>query len=576
MKLRFSFHTEQAVPIYARLCNQILQHPLVKTIGRTEQGYAIEAEGDEAELSALAELIGKTFPLSCWLTHSETEAIEQFDGEAQPLAESRLEMTYCRHCRDLPSHSCRHCDSVSDGHWLAEHATLERWVQRHLDALLLDGRTEFDCRHGHRELLLLEYVTPADEALLFCQPQALADALHIGRIGQLALSGLEKPQLRLVPRYEFVVAHNLPRALYQVQLADERLTLALCDALAARGICAVAIRSRFVPLQLSHCDQTPIALSQPGVQSLITHPPRQQRSCYRGIEARWDGEKIAFSPTTQADTALPLAAAAALEGVRRQDRVPKRSAVLYLSKRHDSGLLYRSDSGQYRWLVRLPEIKRSVRQCLNDIEARNESSARLMQRCRSAFGDSLARAERSELIVGGSVSDAMAMAAWLLELEIPTSDDDQAMAAEALIASALQHDSPVAPRIDAELAGGDGALELQWLRAFQSCLSYRLAGTESASALAYGFIDSFCDFVATWVEQLDADYGLDEVILAGDEFENPVLLDRLFSRLDRNVKIRLPSPLDLAGATLAMGGLFVDPADLAEIKGQAAAAAEPA
>ncbi|SHH74169.1 Kae1-like domain-containing protein [Ferrimonas marina] len=553
MKLRFNFNTAQQVPIYARLCNQFLQHPLVMTIAETERGYALEAEGDEAQLSQLAELIGNAFPVSCWLIDSGIEAIDQFDGDALALNEGKLDLPYCRHCQDQPLQGCRHCDSSSDDHWLQGENSLERWVQRHLDGLLLEGHTLLETRHGRRELRLLAHSGIEDDTLLFCQPKALAESLHIGRVGQLCLSGLEKPQLRLAPRQAFIEQHQLARALYQVQLADDRLTLALTERLAQHGVVAVAMRSQGRALQLSHCDTLPIALSLPGFRHQLTHPPLHQDARMGGIHAHWDGERVQLSPTTLPDSGDCLPAACALEGIRQLDRVPKRSAVLFLSENQASGLLYR-DGNEYRWLVSLDRQWQTPAAWLASVAELGSSAQRMLERVKTHHPQWLEQLDQQPGQLSGSVRDAMAMAAWLIGL---SQDSDPQRAADALVAAALQHGSPVAPRIDAKLKPGPDGLQLDWRPAFQSLLCYRLADGESSSALAYGFVDSLTDFLSQWVEQLDADYGLEQVILAGDEFANPVLLDRLYRRLDRNVQIRLPAPLDFAGASLALGALFV-------------------
>ncbi len=47
------------------------------------------------------------------------------------------------------------------------------------------------------------------------------------------------------------------------------------------------------------------------------------------------------------------------------------------------------------------------------------------------------------------------------------------------------------------------------------------------------------------------------MVLAGNEFDNPLLMDRLRLRLGKNLALRLPDPLGIAGTNLALGALHL-------------------
>ncbi len=552
MKLRFEFHTARPVPLYGRLCNQFLRHPQVQAIGQDEGGYFLEAEGEQDTLSALADLIGRVFPLSCWLTDSGIQPIEQFRGNAVELKGAEPSLPYCQHCLDDPQSHCPHCGARPVG----DDATAARLDQL-LKTFTEQGEVQYRAGDNTLTLVRLDRLDSADDALLFCDPEALNHSLHINDIGIQQLGSIEKPRLLMMPRAEFRQRYALPRARYRVQQSADRGTLALAKRLAQSGIPAVGIRQSHPPLCLTQFGDTPVPLTlsqAPG--AIATHEPPRHRASLLGLTAHWDDGRIRFRASdTLAEPDPDWAAACALEGVRQRDRAPKRSAVLYLSRRHRSGLLYKDNEGEYQWLVRLPDATEAPLSPNALLEAIGSAATgeRLLTRYQQVDPDHLAAlAALPQTPLSGSFHSVLALAAWFSGQSSATDPD---VAGEAFLCQALRFGGQAAPRIDYGVKREAGTLVVQWQRALQACLSYRLADPDQKAGVAFGVIDSFCDFVCNWVEQLDMNIGLDEVILAGDEFDNPVLLERLRLRLGKNIALRLPT--DFGPGPLVTGALFV-------------------
>ncbi|MBY6188387.1 hypothetical protein KUV89_17360 [Marinobacter hydrocarbonoclasticus] len=554
MKLRFDFHTARPVPLYGRLCNQFLRHPQVQAIGRDSNGYFMEAEGDQVQLSALAELIGRTFPLSCWLTESLLRPIDEFSGDATDINDPAPQLPYCQHCLETPKSLCPHCGATP----ALQDQSLEPRITELTQQLMNDGLVRYQVDQNRITLRLLNQMAPETDGLLFCAIDALNQALHISEEGIKRLGSIEKPSLLLAPRAEFAQQHPLTRSRYRVQQAADRLTLMLTTRLHQAGIEVVGIEQSHPPMLLTPYGDTLVALDdhRPPLP-LSTHEPIRHEAHLMGLKARWQDGRVRLSRTTQQPQPDPdWAAACALEGVRQQDRVPKRSAVLYLSRQHRSGLLYQDNEGQYSWLVRLPDAEEaplSTLGMMDAIRSGSETGARLLKRYQEVDPTHLdALTERNAIALNGSFQHLLALAAWFTG---QSQDTDPDRAGEAFLCLASRYTGQTAPRIDYAVERKDGTLLVQWHRALQACLSYRLADPEQQAGVAYGVIDSFCDFVCNWVEQLDMNIGLDEVILAGDEFDNPVLLERLRLRMGKNITLRLPA--DFGPSTLAIGALFV-------------------
>ncbi|QIZ76426.1 hypothetical protein [Ferrimonas lipolytica] len=548
MKLRFSFATVRPVGHYAKLCNQFLQHPHVKAIYADDKGYFIEAEGEVAELEPLADLLASTFPLSCWVTATNTVVIEEFTGEARPLPVALTPVAYCRHCQDKQADDCSHCGTKADG-FVDVHGLLE--------TLLEFGQVSYDNRNGRRSLTLLNNLDKHTSSLMFCDPQALNSALYIDNSGVLMLSSQEKPQLRLQPRPEFTEQHQLARPLYNCHLADDRISLALAAMLAQQGIVAVGSDSDYRPLLISQWIDGPAAMQ--GDQELKPLPvrePVQHRAIVGEFEARYDDGHAYLSRTALSQAVDPqLAAHYALEGLQQQQRFSDSTAVLYLSRHHQSGLIYKNANGEREWLMRLPYADNNPADLLTKLVETSDTAERLLTRYQHQHGDWLAQLTgTNHRRVRGNLSGIMAMVAWLLELDC---SNDAELAAEQLLATALGHEQLVSPRLDYKLEIDEEGIVVNWLPVLQACMSYRLASPDTPQGIAFGVIDSFADFVGNWIEQFDKDIGLNTIVLAGDEFDNPILLQQIRLRLGRNVTLKLPQPLDLAGNNLALGALFV-------------------
>ncbi|MBY5921602.1 hypothetical protein [Ferrimonas balearica] len=554
MKLRFDFATSRPVPLYGRLCNQFLRHPQVQAIGRHPSGYFIEAEGDEAQLSALADLIGRTFPLSCWLTDSSLKPITEFEGEARDINDPPPLLPYCQHCLETPKTLCPHCGATPT----LKDQPIEPLLDTLAETLLTQGEVEYRTGQNRITLRRLDTLRAEDDSLLFCAIESLNHALHISEQGIKQLGSIEKPSLRLTPRAEFAQQHQLPRARYRVQQAADRLTLALTAKLSQAGVIAVGIEQSQPPMLLTTYGDTLVALENNRPPApLATHEPLRHEAELLGYRAQWQDGRVRLSRTEQQLQPDPdWAAACALEGVRQLDRAPKRSAVLYLSRQHRSGLLYQDSEGEYQWLVRLPDASEgplNPTAMLDAIRAGSATGERLLNRYQEVDAAHLqALADLPQTDLNGSFHHLLAMAAWFSGV---SQDPDPDLAGEAFLCLASRFTEQAAPRIDFAVDRIDGTLLVQWRRALQACLSYRLADPEQRAGVAFGVIDSFCDFVCNWVEQLDMNIGLEEVILAGDEFDNPVLLERLRLRLGKNMTLRLPA--DFGPTTLAIGALFV-------------------
>ncbi|WP_153913739.1 hypothetical protein [Shewanella sp. TC10] len=120
-----------------------------------------------------------------------------------------------------------------------------------------------------------------------------------------------------------------------------------------------------------------------------------------------------------------------------------------------------------------------------------------------------------------------------------------------------------APRVDFPLcsinSGDNNALHkrsINWRKTLASLMSFKLAGANPA-ILVFGFFDSLTDYLSNWIDHLEHEQGIDAVVLAGIDFSYEVMASRLCIRLGKNYPLIVNRHLDLEGANITVGGLYL-------------------
>ncbi|QBF82686.1 hypothetical protein EXU30_08285 [Shewanella maritima] len=129
--------------------------------------------------------------------------------------------------------------------------------------------------------------------------------------------------------------------------------------------------------------------------------------------------------------------------------------------------------------------------------------------------------------------------------------------ADSFVADAAAYRGNNAPRVDFPLTKGEAHRSINWCKTLGTLMSFRLAGETDTKMLAFAFHDSLADYLSNWIEHVDQNIGVQHLVLAGSEFDNPVLAQRINLRIGNNTPILVNHQLDLEGANLAVGGIFL-------------------
>lgn len=143
----------------------------------------------------------------------------------------------------------------------------------------------------------------------------------------------------------------------------------------------------------------------------------------------------------------------------------------------------------------------------------------------------------SKSIISNNLSDIFSIAAFLLGF---SEEFDLQNAKMALFKKANACVRERGPRIDyVFIKNNDGQLSFDFNRIFRSSFSFACAGVED-ELLAYGFLDSLAEGLATLLRDSSVNFGVKNVAICGDLFANQVFLNRFTGYLNNQINLIVP------------------------------------
>ncbi|MGB6137064.1 MAG: NiFe hydrogenase [Shewanella sp.] len=610
--IRFNFVCQKPVPLYAHLCNQYLHlDKLNISIGResnVDTGavcYFIEACAPQAELEQLADDIAADFLLSVWLQQTEIKRIDTKSGSTNAFSVKHhkgLPLYFCQHCQpqfgdnqhpqfgeiNLP---CEHCK----GHYKLsrELKSLTRAdIAAMANSLLTDKVLALPMLGLQLSILnnnasLTEYQQPR---VLICNPNSLNSQFCVSAPQVLALSSIEKPLIRVRPCSDHP---NLHAPLYDIQFADNRLLVILCEILRQKGIHWVYVNQLNKvnphidpPLRLASVAQywIPTADLQAGNMAMPSnltclHDEFHYKTEQHKFSAKSTNNQLQWQVVTLQEpqtepveqtsaTDIKYSLCAMSAGLlRHHEHEPhskplyvKNAAVLYFGQHHASQIVTvdsQSDAALFFQLPTLPNSGYEV--CHSLLDSPQKSLLDKFKQLHPAEYNQLLDLHISDK--DSALTQLMAVAAAIIGAGLINSHQGKPVSAAELadrfIALAMTYQGNNAPRIDFPLTKGMAHRSLNWCRTLGSLMSFKLAGDANLAKLAFAFHDSFADYLSHWIEHVDQNVGVKQLVVAGSDFANPVLAERVHLRIGKNYPLQLNPLLDLDGVNIAVGGLYL-------------------
>jgi hypothetical protein len=446
--------------------------------------------------------------------------------------------------------------------------------------------------------------------ILVCNPNSLNSHFIVNDSQVLALSSIEKPLLRVRPSSDHP---SLLAPLYEIQFAENRLLVILTEVLRQKGINWLHVTHDIdlhtsqeallnKPLRLASVNQQwlPITTLGNGIIPLPTnvtclHDEHHYQDDLHTFTVQSSTTDINWrvsdngAKSSNSQSASPLAVPAVLASSLADDsstitndittslcalnaavlrcdpnknhhktQFVKHAAVLYFSQQNTCQIVTLDSQSKPELFFQLPTLPTTGYEICHSLSESPQKS--LLDKFKQLFP-----AEYNQLLDlhiqanDGALSQLMAVATLIIGA-YPVETAQRVTVtelADKFIALAMAHHGNNAPRIDFPLTKGAAHRSLNWCKTLGSLMSFKLAGETNLAKLAFAFHDSFADYLSHWVEHLDQNIGVKQLVIAGSEFANPVLTDRVQLRIGKNFPLLVNPLLDLDGVNIAIGGLYL-------------------
>ncbi|WP_305461078.1 Kae1-like domain-containing protein [Photobacterium leiognathi] len=575
MKLiQFSFKCSRQVPFYAQLCNDYLANePYEITIGFVKNRYIIEAVGEQAQLEALADKIAHDFLLSIWLLETKVEEISHREGGVVPLVNTSHQLPFCQHCEPLLGDNqspqfgelslpCACCHGEKRLPTSVSFNQVKAWA----DDVISNGSVIFTLTNeqGKHQLCQLS-TSPVSTSsqkrpqVLVCNPNTVPMHFITPSAHVLALSSLEKPRVTVQPKAQHQQLHA---PLYDLCFSYNRVLTVLTEVLRQQGIDYVYLdTNHWQPLITwiengwSQIDSDPEVSLPVSIKAL---EPLHDQACINGLNAYWHKRRIHFDhqPKHANDVpahALPICA---LHGGNIESGNGRNTTVIYFGRYAAGEIVSQDKFTRTDSFLVLPSLPHTGHEIIRAMAAGEQAA--ILAKFKDAQPESyqaLSQIDISQCY--NQLTGLFAVAATILGLSTSSTNSIQYLN-DALIAKALQNSGQKGHRVDYSLDMIDGKRTIEWAKTLGSLMSFRLVVDESElDKLAFGIMDSLADYIANWIERIDETTGVKAVVLAGSDFANEVLTERLSLRVGKNFNITVNRQLDLDGSNLSSGALYL-------------------
>ncbi|WP_182722869.1 NiFe hydrogenase [Shewanella sp. SR43-8] len=434
--------------------------------------------------------------------------------------------------------------------------------------------------------------------ILICNPNSLNSHFIVNDSQVLALSSIEKPLICVRASSDHP---SLLAPLYEIQFAENRLLVILTEVLRQKGIHWLYV-SKNSDQQTSHDGvlKAPLRLAMINHQWLpitsLSHgtmPLPSTITCLHDENNYQDGhfafrahttntsidwqvspaeppatvlENVITDDSSDVSTSITTSLCALNAALLRCDMTKKirkaqfvkHAAVLYFSQHNASQIVTLDSQSQPELFFEIPKLPLSGYEICHRLSESPQKS--LLDKFKQLFP-----AEYNQLLDlhiqadDGALSQLMAVATLIIGgYSVETAQRVTVTElADKFIALAMAHQGNNAPRIDFPLTKGAAHRGLNWCKTLGTLMSFKLAGETNLAKLAFAFHDSFADYLSHWIEHLDQNIGIKQLVIAGSDFANPVLTERVQIRIGKNFPLVVNPLLDFDGVNIAIGGLYL-------------------
>lgn len=558
MKIQFAFYAQKPLPLYRPLTALLAeQHVCLHRAYQTNEGFFIEAEGDQGQLEALAHAVSQTLPVSVFLNHANIAPIEQWSADADnhQIDNAPVTLPYCPHCANHfaklggaqfgeTQTPCPLCHSE-------QFDAQDDWQPEAILAQLLQEKQAEVTSRGASVTLSLPKSEMKSDAVMITHAATLKRHFVLSDTQLLGLSAIEKPAIRALATEQNANTENT--RIYRLHFPQSRKLLVLAELLRQKGIDWIFVspsKSQTLSLlEIVRFDNVWLPVRYPhSYQGQLTDFPEPLRdtSTADGRYADVQNDVIQYGALPNAKQRLmpKWQAEAALQALRAEKGLRgKHCTAVMLSRQYGAECVTLSALNDAHTLFQVQDLP-------------NTGEAIFDAMVTAGFQPVIEKfitkwPERMRTLIDTTWSDNVKGldAIWRVCAILLGLGDTS----EALQGAAMRYQGHNGPGIDYPLTNGD----IEWVKTFASVMSFLLADDTHPNKIAYGCLDAFADQLASWLDEQHAAINVGTVLLTGDNFANQQLLERVRLRLEKNLPLATQPKFGLSDFAATIGALYL-------------------
>lgn len=603
--IQFEFVCIKPVPLYEYLCQQFAKTSLLpinygiinepKTVR-----YILEAYAEQAQLEALADDIAHQFLLSVWLIESKITRVEspQFSSSTKQVHQkTQAPLLFCQHCQ--PQFGDNQSPHFGNIHFPCPHCQGETKLsfaqtninQQKLDSLVeqILTQTSVVLPSEHLRVSINEVQAQRTNLtgfnlgsrLLICNPNVLNAYFKTDNEQVMALSSIEKPIITLVSNSEQTATDNHQGKRYEVQFAYTRVLQVICEKLRQRGVNWLYVMpteqatDAVASMRLARVNQHWIEINQSTEATLtLKSPCLHDYSVFSLKQMQYQASGKASFSSKQSKVSLSIQRVneqslsnldeqhvshkALLAGVCERYPSAKNTAILFFSQEYQGEIATVDSQEKFERFLAFNAIPNTGYDICHQLFSSRQGPLliKFKQRFPELYTQLLELKFEHQT---ANLSSLLILASIIIGFSVDNTSVvyKHQQYLDSIISAAQYFRGNNAPRVDFPLVKGEAIRSIDWCKTLGTLISFKIAGEQDNAKLAYAFFDSFADYLSNWLEHIDLNQGISQVVLAGSEFSYPPLARFIERRVGKNFPLIANPYLDLEGANIAIGGLLL-------------------
>lgn len=552
MILVFELEYRSNSEVYERLFFEaISSHELEGTISRNNFLLKLYVEADTKEqLESFVNDFTAHLPHSIFLYANDARIVDEMpDVKYKSEVTDILQLPFCPKClskaldRNSSDYyniftSCNACGYGKDG----ENKSYEEEIKEIAMFVKHGDTVDISTFYGQHVIGQLSPICDSISFDVIAYDMATIEKYtYVEKHELVALASFEKPLIRLKTKPQLSIDYaTLNTELIRFKLPDDMLLQLLMEELHKLGIDIVFITSTEIPankqrlLLESEKTKEPIEVVASEEHLVITRGKKGLPEFPVNIE--------------QVNPSLGMFYSVIKEHSLGHENI----AGVILSRKHDSIIFsYGAKYGTVEYLHMKFGLE-SMADTFEQIVATDENGKKIISNFKNKFPEHYEKI--SKIVFKNHVSniyDLWGVVSIVLGL---SNGNNLSRAAKTLEQNSLLFLGDKGPRIDYKLISQDGKVYLDPLMTIRTAISFKLAGVDPLT-LSYGVIESFLEFLANELDEMQQSMDVSAIAMAGSLFDNKRIFAKVSKEIGKNHKLYFNNQLPVEGLNMFYGGV---------------------